>query len=78
MNREYTLPRVIGPEWVYSREHQIEKESKRETVRRKWHVLGIMRNLLWQEERQSKKGRHFLDVLEEVDSSLVVHWFKTL
>ena len=32
---EYTLPRVIGPEWVYSREHQIEKESKRETVRRK-------------------------------------------
>ena len=63
---------------VYSREHQIEKESKRETVRRKWHALGIMRNLLWQEERQSKKGRHFLDVLEEVDSSLVVHWFKTL
>ena len=43
MNREYTLPRVIGPEWVYSREHQIEKESKKETVRRRTKKTTIKR-----------------------------------
>lgn len=56
MNTGIYMPRVIGPGWVYSREHQIEKESKRETVRRKWHVLDYEKSAVARGKTKQKKA----------------------